>query len=83
MSSKIRTAVVTLSTSVGLIAGRRAAEAGWRAFRHEDPPSIDDVRDDDASLRDLFLWAGTLAASMAIARRVATSAAARLLDEAE
>lgn len=80
MSSKIRTTVLALATSVGLIAGRRAAEAGWRAYRHEEPPSVDDVGD-DASLRDLFLWAGALVVCTAIARRAIVSAAERVLDD--
>lgn len=81
MSSKVRTTVITLATSLGLIAGQRAAEAGWRAFRHEEPPTDTETGSDDRSLRDLLLWAGVLAVSTAVARQVTVAVADRLLDE--
>lgn len=82
MTNKIRGLVLTAAGAAGVIAGRRAAEAGWRTVRHEPPPQLGDASpgDDDTALRDLLAWGVVLSATTAVARRLGVAVADRAFD---
>jgi hypothetical protein len=78
----VRTMVIRIAAA-GAAAGaavgaRKAAEAGWRAVRHEEPPGGNPFAE-DRDLTDVVIWTVTVAGSVYLAKRLATAATERLL----
>lgn len=80
MNPLLRKAIIGGVAGGAALAGRRAAELGWRLTRDEPPPTAGDVHD-DLELRDLLLWAMVVATTVAIARKLATDRAEELLGD--
>jgi hypothetical protein len=74
----IRMAAAGAATGAA-IGARKAAEAGWRAVRHEEPPSGNPLTS-DRELRDVVIWTVTLAGSVWLAKRLASAATERALS---
>lgn len=62
------------AATIAAVAGRRAAELGWKLATGEEPPNTQD-RDieDDAELRDVLLWTGVVVVTVLLARKFAFS----------
>lgn len=81
----MRTVLIRLAAA-GAAAGaavgaRKAAEAGWRSYRGEEPPSGNPLAS-DRDLRDVVIWTVTVAGSVYLAKRLASAATERLLTPA-
>jgi hypothetical protein len=71
--------VAAASAAAGAAVGaRKAAEAGWRAYRGEEPPTGNPLTG-DRDVRDVVLWTVTVVGSVWLAKRLASSATERLL----
>jgi hypothetical protein len=72
----------TAAATVAAVAGRRAAELGWKLATGEEPPSASDHPiEDDAELRDLLLWTGLVVATVLLARKLAFSRTRELMSD--
>jgi hypothetical protein len=81
----VRTILIRMAAA-GAAAGaavgaRKATEAGWRAFRHEEPPTGNPFAQ-DRDLRDVVIWTVTVAGSVYLAKRLASAATERMLTPA-
>lgn len=74
-------ATVAAATIAG-VAGRRAAELGWKLATGEEPPSTreHDI-EDDAELRDVLLWTGLVVVTVLLARKLAVSRTRALMAD--
>jgi hypothetical protein len=66
------------AAAAAAVAARRAVELGWKLATGDEPPTADGVRG-DTELRDLLLWSAIVAASVVLARKLATSKTEELL----
>lgn len=78
-------AILIRLASAGAAAGaaigaRKAAEAGWRTFRGEEPPSGNPLSS-ESNMRDVVIWTVTVAGSVYLAKRLASAATERALTK--
>ena len=66
------------ATAGAAVGARKAAEAGWRAYRGEEPPAGNPLSSEN-DLRDVLLWTGVVAGSVYVAKRLASAATERAL----
>lgn len=68
------------ATTAAAVVAKRAVEFGWERATGDAPPSAEGISD-DRDLRDLIIWAGVLAASVTLARKLAQRSIERFAED--